>query len=120
MTSSLLDSLQLTIVAMGIVFVALYALSLLMSALPNVVGREKKAATPKPQAPVATTPQPESVQLASDDSNADSVETIAVIASAIAAYLGQAPEGLNIIAIRRIGSGLSPWALSVRRESVQN
>lgn len=114
MTSALLDSLQLTVVAMGIVFASLFALSLLMSALPKLVGREK---------PVAPAERPEQVKEAvevTEPDNALAPATVAVIASAIAAYLGQAPENLNVVAIRRVGSGLSPWTLNVRRESVQN
>lgn len=114
MSSALLDSLQLTVVAMGIVFATLFALSLLMGALPNLVGREK---APKQRAVVAPVPEPQVEEL---DTNALSAQTVAVIASAIAAYLGRAPEDLNVVAIRRTGSGLSPWALNVRRESVQN
>lgn len=114
MTSSLIDSLQLTLVAMGIVFAALYALSLLMGALPNLVGREKPVAPAKQLEPVT-----EAVEVTEAD-DALSPVTVAVIASAIAAYLGQTPENLNVVAIRRTGSGLSPWTLNVRRESIQN
>lgn len=114
MTSALLDSLQLTVVAMGIVVASLYALSLLMSALPKLVGREKPVAPAKQPEPVI-----EAVQV-TEPEDALSPITVAVIASAIAAYLGQAPENLNVVAIRRTGSGLSPWTLNVRRDSVQN
>lgn len=115
-TSSLMDSLQLTVVAMGIVLAALYALSLVMGALPKMVGGAKPTA-PKQEKSQVQIQEPVVTESADDTLSA---ATVAVIASAIAAYLGQAPEDLNVIAIRRTGSGLSPWAMNVRRESVQN
>ncbi len=116
MTSSLTDSLQLTLVAMGIVFATLYALSLMMSVFPKLLGHEKPK-EPKPAAIAAPVVEQPIVE---PDTNSMSAQTIAVIASAIAAYLGRAPEDLSVIAIRRTGSNLSPWTLNVRRESVQN
>lgn len=117
MTSSLIDSLRLTVVAMAIVFAALYALSLIMTVFPKLLGQEKPK-EPK-QAAVAAPPVVEQ-PVVEPDTNTVSAQTIAVIASAIAAYLGRAPEDLSVIAIRRTGSNLSPWTLNVRRESVQN
>jgi Na+-transporting methylmalonyl-CoA/oxaloacetate decarboxylase gamma subunit len=141
----LTDSLQLSVVAMGIVFVALFALSLLMSALPKLVGSEKQAAAKsqaavKPETPVVAEAKVEPAEeikntglsahtlaaiasaIAADEAERAglSAQKVAVIAGAIAAYLGQAPEGLNIIAIRRTGSKLGPWSMTARRESVQN
>jgi sodium pump decarboxylase gamma subunit len=116
-TSSLMDSLQLTVVAMGIVFAALYALSLVMGALPKLVGGQKEKPAAPNQAKQAPISEPAVVEPQND---ALSATTVAVIASALAAYLGQDPANLNVIAIRRTGSGLSPWAMNVRRESVQN
>lgn len=117
MTSSLMDSLRLTVVAMAIVFVALYVLSLVMGGFPKILGQDK-AEKPKQQAATASVSEPASAK--ADDVNQISAQTIAVIASAIAAYLGRAPEDLNVIAIRRTGASLSPWALHARRDSVQN
>lgn len=45
---------------------------------------------------------------------------VAVIATAVAAYLGQGPENLNIISIRRTPASLGSWATAARRESIQN
>lgn len=116
MSAALIESLQLAFVAMGIVFVVLYALSLLMAALPRLVGREKPVKTAQPLAE----PKTAKAETALKDGNVIPVQTIAVIASALAVYLDQSPQDLNIIAIRRTSSGLSPWTLNVRRQSVQN
>lgn len=121
---NLLYGLRLTVVAMGVVFVALYALSLMMYALPALAGQRRQ---PKGQA--ATSPVVEATPVAEDlaaeqaaasQSSGMSPEIVAVIATALAAYLGQAPENLNIISIRRTPMQVSPWSLTARRESAQN
>lgn len=117
MTGSLIDSLQLAVVAMGIVFGALYILSLVMGVFPRLLGKQK-AQAPQPQVAVAPVAEPQIEAVTADD--AMSAQTVAVVAAAIAAYLGRSPQDLNVIAIRRTGSSLSPWALNVRRESIQN
>lgn len=117
MTSSLMDSLRLAVVAMGVVFVALYGLSLVMEGFPKILGPQK---TDKPKQQATAAPVVEPASAVADNANPIPAQTIAVIASAIAAYLGRAPEDLNVIAIRRTGANLSPWALHARRDSVQN
>lgn len=109
------DSIQLTVVAMGIVFVSLFVLFLLMSALPVLVGGKRQV-----QKETATKTNSRAAVARSNEREAISKETVVVIASAIAAYLGRPPQDLNIIAIRRDKGNMSPWAVSARRESVQN
>ncbi len=119
MTSSLIDSLRLTFIGMAIVFVSLYALSLIMDIFPKLFGQEKRQEEKQAAVPSPMVQEPP-VGGSSTDGNRVSPQTIAVIASAVAAYLGRAPEDLNLISIRRTGPSLSPWALQVRRESVKN
>lgn len=118
----LLDALRLTAVGMGVVFAALYALSLMMYSLPLLAGGRGKPAAVAPQASVEATASVAESAAATEAavSNGPSPEVIAVIATAIAAYLGQTPENLNIISIRRAPAAVGPWALAARRESIQN
>lgn len=119
-TAVLLDSLQLSVVAMLIVFATLYLLSLVMAALPKLVGQDEAATKTKPEQPAPAVAEKVGEPMEKSKSGALSTQTVAVIATAIAAYLGRAPEDLNIVAIHRTGAGLNPWAYTARRESIQN
>lgn len=118
----LLNALRLTAVGMGVVFAALYVLSLMMYSLPLLAGGRGKQAPTVPQASVEATASvvESAVATSAAVSSGPSPEVIAVIATAIAAYVGQTPDNLNIISIRRASAAVGPWALAARREGIQN
>lgn len=121
---ALLDALRLTVIGMGVVFSALIALSLLMYALPSLTGgggTKAKSAPEAQQASVAAESKASVVESAATTNHGGlSPAVVAVIATAVAAYLGQGPENLNIISIRRTPASLGSWATAARRESIQN
>lgn len=120
----LLYSLRLTAIGMGVVFVALFLLSQMMYVLPLLAGgRKARVAKPAPLEKSAAIESSASVAesaAAAVENNGVAPEVIAVIATAIASYLGQTPENLNIVSIRRAPTSVGPWAMAARRESIQN
>ncbi len=122
---ALLDALRLTVIGMVVVFGALIALSLLMYALPSLTGggktkASKPATEPEQASAVAESKASVVESAAANDDGGISLAVVAVIATAVAAYLGQGPENLNIISIRRTPASLGAWANAARRESIQN
>lgn len=122
----LLDGLQLSVVAMLIVFSALFVLAEVMYVLPLLVVPSRKS-----------NPKPATLDLSDDDafaaemakpvtqettvsSGGVSPEIIVAIATAVAAYLGQTPENLNIVSIHRLPMFISPWSMAARREISQS
>lgn len=111
---NLIHGLQVTGLGMLIVFTTLYILSLVMTAMRPIFYREPKKqtampeSTPAPEAP----PEPEPV-------SGLSPQTVAVIATAVAAYLGSSPGNFNIINISRVPSHMSNWGMASRQESLR-
>ncbi len=114
--ADLLDGLRVTLIAMGIVFASLWALSMVMTAMRPIFYRE-----PKPKQEAAAVAQSEErVESPVEQNNGMSPQLVAVIATALAAYLGQTPENLNIVSIRRTPTTLPQWAMAARRDSIQD
>lgn len=113
---NLLNGLRLTVIAMGIVFVSLWLLSLVMSAMRPIFYREPK---PKQATPAAARGEAR-VETPVNQHDGLSPQLVAVIATAVAAYLGQTPDNLNIISIRQAPTAMTQWSMTARRESIQN
>lgn len=129
MIQNLVYGLQLAFVAMLIVFSALFVLAEVMYVLPLMVVPGKKS-----------NPKPLILDLSDDDAFAAemskgvaqeatgttvatgglSPEIIVAIATAVAAYMGQAPESLNIVSIHRSPMSIGPWSMAARREISQS
>ncbi len=103
------DGLALTVVGMGVVFVALALLMMMITGLNRVrVRREAKALAPKAAASVAET----ALDAASADDKAISPRLVAVISAAVAAALG---PGTRVHRVRFVGpGGRGQWAASGR------
>ena len=111
--------IRITIIGMGITFASLYLLSLIVNILRRVCNGEKKQ-TVREQ-PVENR-KPEPVQAKEEPVPVESIEQIpaevvAVIASALAAYLDEHPAGVRIRVIRRqFPSPFSTWSMAGRQE----
>ncbi|HQD41865.1 MAG TPA: OadG family transporter subunit [Bacillota bacterium] len=119
-TVSFAESLQVTVLGMGVVFVVLVLLMCIIKIMEKVMYRggqkddapikatapEPPAAAPKP----AAAPEPASADAGSD------MELVAVIAAAAAASMGVSPSDLVIRRIVRLPETAPVWSLSGRAE----
>jgi sodium pump decarboxylase gamma subunit len=105
--------IRLTIIGMGITFASLYLLSLIVELLHRITSREKKDTT-QAQPVVDAKLEPAHTAEAKDQ---EAAEVVAVIASALAAYLDTAPASVKIRIVRRqIPSPFSTWSMAGRQE----
>lgn len=110
----LLFGLQVSIIGMGVVFVALYFLTFVIRAIELVVAKpsEKKSAAQVPAVQAATAVEPVAVK-AQDDED----EISAVIAAALAAFMG---SGYTITSIRRLPvQPVAAWSSAGRNQAIQ-
>jgi sodium pump decarboxylase gamma subunit len=118
-TVSFAESLQVTVLGMGVVFVVLVLLMYIIKIMEKVMYRvgqkdaapikaapEQPASAPKP----AAAPEPVSADAGSD------MELVAVIAAAAAASMGVSPSDLVIRRIVRLPETAPVWSLSGRAE----
>ncbi|MFZ5752999.1 MAG: OadG family protein [Bacillota bacterium] len=107
----LLFGLQVSIIGMGVVFVALYFLTFVIRAIELAVGKPA-GKKPEAQAPVVETVEPVAVK-AQDDED----EISAVIAAALAAFMG---SGYTITSIRRLPvQPAAAWSSAGRNQVIQ-
>jgi len=92
------DALVLTVLGMGTVLIVLFIISLMIRLSGKIVGSNKQA--PKAAAPAAVKAAPAAVPAAAAPAApaaaAGDDKTIAVIAAAVAAYLGTSPANLIV------------------------
>ena len=88
------DALVLTVLGMGTVIVVLYIISLMIRLTGKIVASKAPKAAP---APAATKAAPAAAPAAAAPAPVvDDAKTIAVIAAAVAAYLGTSPANLVV------------------------
>jgi sodium pump decarboxylase gamma subunit len=116
---SFMDSMIVTVLGMGVVFVVLVLLMYIIKAMEVVLHRgAKKGKSPSggdlPGKPVEVpAPAPAAVSV---DTGSDDLELAAVIAAAAAASMGVSPSDLVIRSIVRLPETASIWSLSGRSE----
>ncbi|MGI6604062.1 MAG: OadG family protein [bacterium] len=108
-----ISGLTLSVIAMGIVFIVLYALALLINLLRILVGPKEDRKTG--QAP-AIAAEPEADFDSLTEIKGFSPQVVAAITGAVAAYMGQGTTGLRISALRRVESQ-GTWANAGRVEN---
>ncbi len=86
------DALVLTVLGMGTVLCVLFIISVMIRITGSIVNSRNAKAAPATAAPAATKAAPAAAAAAP----ADDAKTIAVIAAAVAAYLGTSPENLIV------------------------
>ena len=94
-------SLVVTMLGMGITFIALIVLQIIISLLAKFTANPKE--TPAPAAIAATSPLQKTV------SNADEDELVAVITAAIAMYPQHPQQTLIVRNIRKIEMNMAAW-----------
>lgn len=119
-TVSLAESLQVTVLGMGVVFIVLVLLMCIIKIMEKVMYRvEQKDAVPikgaAPEQPTAAPKPAAAPEPASADTGSD-VELVAVIAAAAAAGMGVSPSDLVIRRIVRLPETAPIWGLSGRSE----
>ena len=88
------DALVLTVLGMGVVIIVLYIISLMIRLTGKIVSSRPAKAAP---APAATKAAPAAAPAAAAAAPVvDDAKTIAVIAAAVAAYLGTSPANLVV------------------------
>lgn len=121
-TVSFIESLQVTVLGMGVVFIVLVLLMYIIKIMEKImykVGPEK-AAPVKDTAPAQPAAAPKSAPAAvtapvSADTGSD-LELVAVIAAAAAASMGVAPSDLVVRSIVRLPETAPIWSISGRSE----
>jgi sodium pump decarboxylase gamma subunit len=104
---------QVTIIGMGVVFAALYALQMVMYGMKGLFYKEPVKATAPALA--AVEPVPATVEPAESGLP---TSLIAAISVAVAAYMGGRPG--NVVSIRKLGEGKSPWQHAARVAPFEN
>ena len=89
------DALVLTVLGMGTVIVVLYIISLMIRLNGRLVASRSAKAAPAPAATKAAAPAA-APAAAAPAPVVDDAKTIAVIAAAVAAYLGTSPANLVV------------------------
>ncbi|GAB6087612.1 OadG family protein [Alkaliphilus crotonatoxidans] len=101
----LLASLQVTVLGVGIVFVALLLLYLVIQLMSNILAPRK--ALPQTKKPPVS---PEVTEAAQEEPATDDGELVAVITAAVAASLHTSTHNIVVKNIVRRGHPTSPWA----------
>ncbi|MCL4425137.1 MAG: OadG family protein [Firmicutes bacterium] len=137
MSDNLSSALQLTIIDMTIVFVVLYGLALMIRLVKFLLDRfnRAKANTPVPAVPgiapnpgqaTEVDPQGEEAPALITPAESSSVpmslpaDTVAVIAAALAAYLGDEREHFLIRGIRPVAESQGAWTISGRLDLIRS
>lgn len=105
--------IQVTLIGMGVVFAALYGLQMVMYGMKALFYKEPV----RPPQPVRTVSEPVAVEVLPEQTGLPS-SLIAAISVAVAAYMGGRPG--NVVSIRKMGDGKSPWQHAARVAPFEN
>ncbi|RKD33939.1 hypothetical protein BET03_08055 [Thermohalobacter berrensis] len=112
------QALIITVMSMGIVFLALLAISYIISGFEKVFyKRDNKTVVKKDSQNKKVTKNMDNEK---DKTDEDEEELIAVIAAAIAANLSKSIKDIKIRSIRRVPQSTSIWAKAGREEQIYN
>ncbi|HSL93569.1 MAG TPA: OadG family protein [Bacillota bacterium] len=99
--------IRVTLIGMGVVFAALYVLQLVMYGMKALFYKEPI----KTHAPAVAVAEPV-VETIEPEHTGLPASLIAAISVAVAAYMGGRPG--NVVSIRKLGDGKSPWQHAAR------
>jgi glutaconyl-CoA/methylmalonyl-CoA decarboxylase subunit delta len=105
--------IQVTIIGMGVVFAALYGLQMVMVGMKALFYREPA----KAPVSVATAVEP-AVETIEPEQTGLPTSLVAAISVAVAAYMGGRPG--NVVSIRKLSEGKSPWQHAARVAPLEN
>ncbi len=111
------EGLLVTVVGLAVVFVTLWLLSGVLSAMKLFSGVEnKRAVSPEPK--IEATPIVEPTAL--EATARDDMELIAVISAAVAQALGRETAAIRVASIRRIVNLEQGWAAAARNDVISS
>lgn len=113
------EGLFVTVVGLVVVFVTLWLLSGVLSAMKLFSGVESKRADSS-EAKIDATPMAELVAPEESVEAADDLELIAVISAAVAAALGREAGTIRVASVRRVVDLNHGWAAAGRNDVISS
>lgn len=117
MDDLVLWGVRVTLIGMGVTFLVLITLAFILGAFKQLFARDRRP-TAVPTESIPAGPSTPAVEVSGPAEGSDRQRVVAVIAAAVAAYLGRQVIEINITKVKRIGTAGSPWQAAGRSENI--